>query len=155
VGNTDDAWVIIRRFDDPVEAETTRQFLRDHDIPVSMLGNSGATSILNRFNTVLDIRLTVPAARLEEAKEALEALVASLPDHPFRGKVPMEEAEALVKQKSPAAAFILACLVPFGGGHFYAQHAAAGTVLAAGIVGGYVGAIVGSRPVLFAAACCA
>jgi len=33
---------------------------------------------------------------------------------------------------------MLALLVPIGGGHFYARHAAAGTLLAAGIVGGFL-----------------
>src|SRR5262249_22193540 len=147
VGKKDDAWVIIRRFDDPVEAEITQQFLRDHDVPVSVLGNSGATSILNRFTTVLDIRLTVPESRIDAAREELSELVAPLPDHPSRGKSPAQGGgEVLVKRKSAAAAFILACLVPIGGGHFYAQHTAAAAVLAAGIVGGYIGAIVGSRP---------
>jgi hypothetical protein len=152
VATNHDEWVTIRSFDDPVEAEITQQFLRDHGIPVSILGNSGTTSILNRFTTVLDIRLTVPAARLDDAREALEALATSGADHPFRGKAPAgDETSSLVKRKSAAAAFILACLVPVGGGHFYAQHTAAAIVLGAGIVGGYAGAIVGARPELLAA----
>jgi Putative prokaryotic signal transducing protein len=151
MGKREEAWVTVRRFDDPMAAEITQQFLRDHGVPVSVLGNSGSTSVLNRFTTILDIRLTVPAGRVADAREALEALEASSPDHPFRGRVPAPSSEPFPKHKSAPAAFILACLVPIGGGHFYAQHPAGAIILGAGIVGGYMGAIVGARPELLAA----
>ena len=141
-------WITVRSFDDPIEDEITTQFLKDHGIPVSLQGNSGSTAILNRFTTVLDIRVTVPATHLDEARDALEALAASSPEQPFRGKSPPTEMDAPVRKRSGAAAFILAFLVPIGSGHFYAQHTAGAIVLASGIVGGWLGILVGGRPEL-------
>ncbi|WP_394835483.1 DUF2007 domain-containing protein [Pendulispora rubella] len=141
-------WVTLRTFDDQIAAEMMLNFLRDHDITVTVLGNSVATTMLNRFNTVLDIRLAVPRDELEQAREALRGFEpeGELEQQPFRGPMPYRtkgkrpkedptEDEEPVRRRYRRAAFALAWLLPFGGGHFYAQHSAAGVVFATAIVG--------------------
>ncbi|HWL89167.1 MAG TPA: hypothetical protein VNO21_25365 [Polyangiaceae bacterium] len=142
-------WVTLRRFDDQIAAEMTLNFLRDHDVTVTVLGNSVSTTMLNRFNTILDIRLAVPREELEMAQEALRGLEpdGELAEQPFRGpthRMKRDEedgnAEDSVDGQAPRrryrrAAILLAVLLPFGSGHFYARHNVAGGVFAAGIVG--------------------
>ena len=142
-------WVVLRRFDDPFEAEITLNFLRDHDVCVAVRGNSVKTAMLNRFMTVIDIRLVVPAEEFEQAKEALAAMTSDATDQPFRGARPRELAPSLELERdlAPArlksVAFVLALLVPVAGGHFYARHSGAAMILALGIVGGILGAVSG------------
>ena len=69
-------WVLLRRYDDGLAAQIALDFLRDHGVPVGVRGNSGSTAVLNRFDTVLDVRLVVQQQHLELALEALEALEA-------------------------------------------------------------------------------
>jgi len=140
-------WVTLRTFDDQIAAEMMLNFLRDHDITVTVLGNSVATTMLNRFNTVLDIRLAVPRDELEHAREALRGFEPEGDvEQPFRGPIPYRtkanrakdsaaEDDAPVRRRYRRAAFALAWLLPFGGGHFYAQHTVAGVVFATAIVG--------------------
>jgi hypothetical protein len=128
-------WVEIRRFDDAIPAEMTRDFLRDHGLAVRMRGNVGGTALLNRFNTVMDIRLDVGRHDLESAREALQAMEAGdAVEQPFRGRSPKtkEEEAAYVPPRKTAAAMILGFLLPIGSGHFYARHGAAGSILLAG-----------------------
>lgn len=136
-----DAWIEIKRFDDPLRSEMVRDFLRDHGIQTRMRGNAGSTSVLNRFDTILDIRLDVPAALLEQAKEALVALEAGdSAEQPFRGRVPASpDSEAYVPPRKPAAAMMLGFIVPIGAGHFYARHGAAGAILMAGVIAAFLG----------------
>ncbi|WP_394846025.1 DUF2007 domain-containing protein [Pendulispora brunnea] len=134
----------LRTFDDQISAEMMLNFLRDHDITVTVLGNSVATTMLNRFNTVLDIRLAVPRDELEQAREALQGFEpeGELEQLPFRGPAPRaktggdeEDDDTPIRRRYRRAAFALAWLLPFGSGHFYAQHSAAGVVFATAIVG--------------------
>jgi hypothetical protein len=143
-----DEWIEVRRFDDPLEAQMAKDFLVDHGIRVGIRGNSGATGLLNRFTTVLDIRLVVPREDLESASEALEALrSAPAAESPFRGPRPLELAEErLVRRRSPAAAAVLSVLLPFGAGHLYAQHGAAAAVFFAGTCGALVVHVFAGRP---------
>src|SRR6185503_10590281 len=67
-------WVVVRRYDDGLNAQIALDFLRDHGVPVALRGNSGATAVLNRFDTVLDVRLVVRPKHLADALEALSAL---------------------------------------------------------------------------------
>lgn len=151
-------WVVLRTFDDPALARMTLDFLQDHDIPVQTRGDSpeGVRNLYSPF----DIRVVVPASRLEEAREALAAFTAEpTPETPFRGPLPPPElgpedapATALRKKRGPFA-FALAFLVPIGGGHFYAQHNAAGLVLALAFVGFVIAAMQGYAVFGVAAVC--
>jgi hypothetical protein len=142
-------------------------YLRGLDLRVALRGNSGATSILNRFDTVLDIRVVVPDSEEEEARAALEALEAPPASDrlaPYRGSLPPEGSRTRVraragddaatpKRRYKRAAFVLAFTLPFGGGHFYAQHGPAGAMLAAGIVGGVLGSMAAQRSEPIVASC--
>jgi hypothetical protein len=153
-------WIVVRRYDDPIEAQMALDYLRTTGVPVALQGNSGATSILNRFDTVLDIRLVVPEDAVEDAHSALDALECPPPasdrEAPYRGPLP-PESSAVRKRARPQddvkprrryrrAAFALAFALPFGGGHFYAQHGAAGAMFAAGALAGVIGSMVSQRP---------
>ncbi len=138
----EDEWIEIKRFDDPLHSEMVRDFLRDHGVQTRMRGNAGSTSVLNRFNTILDIRLDVPVALLEQAKEALVALEAGhSTEQPFRGRMPADpEVDRYVPPRKPMAAMMLGIVVPIGGaGHFYARHGAAGAILMAGVIAAFLG----------------
>lgn len=137
----EDEWLEIKRFDDPLRADMERDFLRDHGIETRMRGNSGTTSVLNRFSTIVDIRMDVPRETFELAKETLEALDAGeATEQPFRGRVPASpESEKYVAPRKPAAAMMLGFIVPIGAGHFYARHGAAGAILLSGVLGSFFG----------------
>ena len=116
-------WVELRRYDDNLEAEIALNFLRDHGVRVKLLGNSGQTSVLNRFSTIVDIRLLVPKKSLRRARNTLDAMtnadVERVPEaeedpesaggHPYRGKHGGTEEEAPPRHRR--AAVMLACLV--------------------------------------------
>jgi hypothetical protein len=160
-----DDWVVLRRFDDAMEAEVIVNFLRDHGVSVGLRGNSGATSVLNRFATVLDIRVVVPEAELAHAREVLTAMTAEdatvepapeleeeVPSgSPYRGGAARPRSVE-TRPRSRMAAVVLAFVVPIAGGHFYARHNAAGIILAAGIGGCVLGAMVGKMPPLLVSA---
>lgn len=148
--DADEDWVVLSTYDRPELARMTLDFLRDHDIPVQTRGDSpeGVRNLYSPF----DIRIVVPSERLEEAREALAAFTAEPTDAtPFRGPLPPPElAGANDEGEQPAAAlrtrrgpfaFVLAFLVPIGGGHFYAQHNAAGSILAVAFVLFVVGSV--------------
>jgi hypothetical protein len=146
----DDEWIEIRRFDDPLEAEMVRNFLGDHGIRVSVRGNAGATAVLNRFSTVVDIRLDVPRDQVDEAREALDAMeIGDAVDQPFRGLAPAESSDATryVQPRRAATAMMLGLVVPIGAAQFYAHHGAAGGILLAGVIGAGLGISLG-RPEL-------
>jgi len=142
----DDApWVELRRFNDPLEADMARDFLEQSGVPVLVRGNSGVTGVLNRFDTILDIRLNVPEAELEHAREALEAMQSPVRNEaPFRGfghekEARREDADEsddapIARKKSPFLASGFALMLPIGAGHMYAGHAAAGQMFAMAIV---------------------
>jgi hypothetical protein len=97
-----------------------------------------------------DMRILVPRADLERAGQVLTALNRGHGDaHPFRDAPPDSYEPPTARRKAPFAT-ILALLVPIGGGHFYARHGAAGTILAAGIIGGVAGARFDMAPLLYA-----
>lgn len=134
-----DDWVVLRTFDEPMLARMTLDFLRDHAIPVQVRGDSpdGVRNLYSPF----DMRIAVPRARLDEAREALDALTAeAATETPFRGPLPPEElrddeaAKLPQRKKQPAFAAVLAFLVPLGAGHFYAEHNQTGLVVVAGLV---------------------
>ena len=143
-----DEWVVLRRYDDGMMAQIAVDFLRDHGVPVGLRGNSGATSVLNRFDTVLDVRIVVRQKDLPHAQEALRALEApgassrigeEHPEegahssgHPYRALRAPEEEKMLRYRR---AAFALAFLVPIGSGHFYAREGYAGMAYLLGILG--------------------
>ena len=152
-GDDDEEWVVLRRYDDPLEAQIALDFLRHHDVRVSLQGNSGSTSVLNRFDTVLDIRVIVPRSEAWSAREVLDAMTVEVTnEQPFRGHAPASQAiEPLHRPRYRRAAFVLALAVPIGGGHFYAQHNAGAIVLAGGIVGGFLGVLLRGPPTLLMA----
>jgi len=135
-------WVLLRRYDDGLAAQIALDFLRDHGVPVALRGNSGATAVLNRFDTVLDVRLVVRERHLPRALEALSALeapgapiesreeLAPVSGHPYRDAT---EREAELQPRYRRAAFALALMLPIGSGHFYAGENVAGGVFAAAI----------------------
>jgi len=140
-------WVEVRRASTPVEADMVRDFLRDHGVRSAVNGDSGGTR-LPWQHTIMDIRIVVSPRDLEEAREVLEAMVSNTNEHPFRGAPPIarddkDDDAPLEKSRSAMAAMMLAWLVPIGSGHFYARHGAAGTLLCAGIIGAFVGVLLG------------
>jgi hypothetical protein len=147
-GERDD-WVVLRRYDDGMNAQIAVDFLRDHGVPVALRGNSGVTSVLNRFDTVLDVRLIVRERDLPRARETLLALespgepiespeeMGPSSGHPYRDTRPAG-AEPMPRYRR--AAFALALMLPIGAGHFYAGEAAAGAVFAVGIAAASVAA---------------
>ena len=141
LASEEDEWVEIKRFDDPLRAEMVRDFLRDHGVQTRMRGNAGSTSVLNRFNTILDIRLDVPMAAMEVAKETLLALDAGdATEQPFRGSMPAPpESETYIAPRKTAAAMMLGFIVPIGAGHFYARHGAGASILMAGVIAAFLG----------------
>ena len=142
-------WVEIVRVHDRFEAEVTAGFLRDHGVPVQTAGG-GSTALPTMGLT--DLRILVPRADLERASQVLEAMKRGAAEtHPFRD-APPEPYEAPVAKRKAAFAVMLALLVPIGGGHFYARHGAAGTLLAAGIIGGVLGARMGIPALVYASA---
>jgi hypothetical protein len=142
-------WVEIVRVHDQFEADVTAGFLRDHGVPVQTAGG-GSTAL--PMMGLTDMRILVPRADLERAGQVLEAMKRGAAEaHPFRD-APPEPYEAPVAKRKSAFAMMLALLVPIGGGHFYARHGAAGTILAAGIIGGVVGARFGVPALVYASA---
>lgn len=160
--SADADWVVLRRYDDALEAQIALDFLRDHGVAVALQGNSGATSILNRFDTVMDIRLVVKPDDLEHAQEALAALtptadqlepepavVGDATGSPYRANRARGDdlahadhaGDDAPKQRYRRAAFALAFAVPIGGAHFYARHEYAGGVLALGTLAYFVTSI--------------
>jgi Putative prokaryotic signal transducing protein len=151
--NEEEEWVVLRRYDDPLEAQIAVDFLRHHDVRVSLQGNSGSTSVLNRFDTVLDIRVVVPRSDAASAREVLDAMTVEVTDEqPFRGPAPPSQAiEPLHRRRYRRAGFALALAVPIGGGHFYARHNAGAIVIGGGIVGGFLGVLLRGPPALLIA----
>jgi hypothetical protein len=142
-------WVEIVRVHDRFEADVTADFLRDHGVPVQTAGG-GSTAL--PMMGLTDLRILVPRADLERAGQVLEAMNRGAAEtHPFRD-APPEPYEAPIAKRKPAFAVMLALLLPIGLGHFYARHGAAGTILAAGIMGGVVGARFGSPALVYASA---
>ena len=135
-------WVVVRRYDDGLNAQIALDFLRDHGVPVALRGNSGATAVLNRFDTVLDVRLVVRPKHLADALEALSALespgtpieardeLVPASGHPYRDTT---ELDTEVRTRYRRAAFALACMMPIGAGNFYAGENVAGTIFGAAI----------------------
>ena len=129
-----------------------RDFLLDHDVRVAIRGNPQATR-MTWSQTSDNIRIVVPPADLEKAREALAAMSAG-DAHPFRGPAPVaedEHEEKFEKPRSGLGAAMLACFVPIGAGHFYARHGAAGTILAIGMIGAVLGSIAFGHLELFRA----
>jgi hypothetical protein len=142
-------WVEIVRVHDRFEADVTAGFLRDHGVPVQTAGG-GSTAL--PMMGLTDLRILVPRADLERAGQVLEAMKRGAAEaHPFRD-APPEPYEAPVAKRKAAFAVMLALLVPIGGGHFYARHGAAGTLFAAGIIGGVLGARFGAPALVYASA---
>jgi hypothetical protein len=138
-------WVELLQVHDRFQSEITAQFLRDHGIDVQ---TSGGANWAVPTISMTDMRLLVPRVDLERARQVLAAMRAENTEvHPFRD-APPEAYEAPVAKRNGAFAVMLALLVPIGGGHFYARHTAAGAILAAGILGGFLGARFG-MPFLF------
>lgn len=135
-------WVVVRQYDDGLNAQIALDFLRDHGVPVALRGNSGATAVLNRFDTVLDVRLVVHPNDVADALEALTALespgapieardeLAPASGHPYRDTT---ELETEVPRRYRRAAFALALMLPIGSGHFYAGENVAGSIFAAAV----------------------
>ncbi len=143
--------MVVRRYDDGLNAQIALDFLRDHGVPVALRGNSGATAVLNRFDTILDVRLVVRQRHLRRALEALTALEspgtpietreelaggtwsgadAPATGHPYRDALGRE---VEVRARYRRAAFALAFMLPIGSGHFYAGENVAGAVFGASV----------------------
>lgn len=158
----EEKWIELRRYNDPLEADMAKDFLEQSGVPVLVRGNSGVTGVLNRFDTILDIRLTVPESKMMIAREALEAMqTPARTEDPFRGFGHEKEAThddadengdaPIPRKKSPFLAMGFALMVPVGGGHLYAGHQAAGKIFAVFIIGMSLLAISSGHPVLWAA----
>ncbi|MGZ3420454.1 MAG: putative signal transducing protein [Polyangiales bacterium] len=154
----EEEWIEIRRFGHAVEAEITRDFLRDHGVRVAMRGEAGGIVALTHLGALGAIRLWVPRAELDKAEEALAAMRAPADDGfdepeaiSYRNHDREEDDEPAARRpRPPWAAPALAILFPIGGGHLYAQHLATGWALAASTVCCFV--LSASRPFLLRAA---
>jgi hypothetical protein len=143
---------VVRVLEDPPLARMTLDFLRHHDIRAETRGDSpeGVRQLYKTF----DIRIVVPRAQAQDALDALEAMTSDATDAtPFRGPLPPpelgEEAPAAaIRNKRGLFAFVLAFLVPFGGGHFYAEHTAAGVVIAVAMLLFLIGSMLLRAPML-------
>jgi hypothetical protein len=160
--NPEEKWIELRRFNDPLEADMAKDFLESSGVPVLVRGNSGVTGVLNRFDTIVDIRLTVPETKLAVAREALEAMqTPARTEEPFRGfgherETSHEQADEngdapIPRKKSPFVAMGFALMLPIGGGHFYAGHQAAGKIFAVYIIGMSLLTIFSGHPALWPA----
>ena len=149
-GDDEGDWIEVRRVTDAIGADMIRDFLHEHDVRVAIRGNPQATR-MTWSQTSDVIRIVVAPGDLEKAQEALAAMTAD-GAHPFRGASPIEDdddkAQRFEKPRSVLGAAFLAVVVPIGGGHFYARHGAAGTILAAGVIGAVLGMMFGGRPEL-------
>jgi len=143
-------WVEIRRSNSMIDAEMARDFLRDNGVRVDLRGQAGAVN-LPWSQTTNAIRVVVPPSQVELARETLAAMaVGTSGDQPFRGPLPAPNTELtgaddepMVAKRSAFVAIMLGLLVPIGAAHFYARHGAAGTILAAGILGAAVAVMAG------------
>ena len=135
-------WVEVRRASHVAEADMVRDFLLEHGVRSAVNGNAAGMQLAY---TVTDIRIVVSPKDVENAREVLAAMVAETNEHPFRGAPPppKDDEEPYVAKRSILAAGMLAFLIPIGAGHFYARHGAAGTILCAGIVGSFLGLLLG------------
>jgi hypothetical protein len=140
-------WVELVRVHDRFEADITVRFLDDHGVPVRTSG--GANTALPMIG-LTDMRILVPRDCADRAEQVLAAMRDGHAErHPFRDGPPEPYEAPKATRKAPFAV-MLALLVPIGAGHFYARHSGAGAMLAAGIVGGLVGAYFGAHALLFA-----
>ncbi len=149
-GDDEGDWVEVRRVTDAIGADMIRDFLDEHGVRVAIRGNPQATRMTwSQTSDVL--RIVVAPSDLEKAREALAAMTTDTV-HPFRGPAPVddpdERADRFEKPRSALGAAFLGVIVPIGGGHFYARHGAAGTILAAGVVGAVLGMFFAGRPEL-------
>jgi hypothetical protein len=135
----DDEWVEFLRVHDRLEAEITVRFLEDHGVAVQTAG--GANTAIPTMG-LTDVRILVPSDQAERAAQVLSAMREDTSKHPFRD-APAEPYDAPVATRKAAFAVMLALLVPIGAGHFYARHGAAGTILALGILGGFLASMLG------------
>lgn len=69
----DEDEVELRRFDNVMEAEMALDFVREHGVRARLRG-SGTNHILDRFTTVVDLRLVVPASERADGIAALDAM---------------------------------------------------------------------------------
>ncbi len=140
-------WVEILRVHDRFEADITLRFLEDHGVPVRT-GGGGSTAL--PMISLTDVRILVPREHAERAEQVLEAMREGRAEvHPFRNAPPEPYDAPRATRKAPFAV-MLALFVPVGGGHFYARHGAAGAILASGIVGGMLAALLGAHGLAFA-----
>lgn len=112
----DEEWLEVRRFDGPVEAEMARAFLLEHGVRAMLRGPSTTMHSLVRFAGSADVRLLVPDAELEAAREALAALFPETTEMPFRGAAPRadaprDDARAAPPAKGPRPRNVLAVLL--------------------------------------------
>jgi hypothetical protein len=157
MSSREEEWIELRRFGHAVEAEITRDFLRDHGVRVAMRGEAAGTVALTHLGALGAIRLWVPRAEIERAEEALAAMQAPADDGfdepeatSYRTHDREDDEPRARRPRPPWAAPALAIMFPIGGGHLYAQHLATGWVLAASTVCCFV--LSGSRPYLLRAA---
>lgn len=128
-------WVEVRRFgSDGASAAMTRDFLRGDGLRAATYG---VATVRLAWSETSDVaRVVVHPDDVERARESLAALDAELGEAaPFRGSAPPPSAEAPLARRHAYAAIGCAVLFPFGGGHFYARHRAAGVGFAAGVIG--------------------
>jgi hypothetical protein len=137
-------WVEVRRASNTHEAQMVRDFLLEHGVRSAVNGNAAGMQLAY---VATDIRVVVSPRDVETAREVLAAMVAETNEHPFRGAPPplKDDEEPHVPKRSVFAAGMLGFLIPIGSAHFYARHGAAGTLLCAGIIGSFLGVLLGHR----------
>ncbi|MDP3277970.1 MAG: hypothetical protein Q8Q09_22485 [Deltaproteobacteria bacterium] len=153
----------VGRFDNAMEAEMSLSFLREHGLRARLTGR-GTANLLDRFTTVIDLRLMVPTLQAHEAREALEAMIVSdeeaeaiaterdkslqdpSDEAPYRAHGAVPETYGAHTNDVRYARGVIVGLVFPGGAHLYARSAVMGWMLCAAILGLFiVGAVMQQR----------
>jgi hypothetical protein len=150
--------VVLRRYDNALEAEMALDFLREHGVRARLQG-SGTSAMLDRFTTVVDLRLVVPLDQRTAGQRALDAMAmdedevaasAEGREDPSPEGAPYRDprADLRAEDRTPRdlryRRGVIVGLVFPGGAHLYARQETLGWILFAAIVMSWVAGAVTS-----------
>jgi hypothetical protein len=141
----DEDEVELRRFDNAFDAELALAFVREHGVRARLKG-SGTTHLLDRFTSVVDLRLVVPAGEREAGMAALEAMELGeqssdeaahprLDEEELHGDVPYRERRSNRHEDAPSRKDVryrrgaIVGVAWFGGAHLNARQSVLGWFL--------------------------
>jgi hypothetical protein len=158
--NDDEREVVLRRYDNALEAEMALEFVREHGVRARLQG-SGTSAMLDRFTTVVDLRLVVPFDQRTAGQRALDAMEMDEDDvaasaqgrehrdpegAPYRDRGASSSAESEDARDVRYRRGVIVGLVFPGGAHLYARQHTLGWLLFAAVVGAwFAGAVTGLR----------